>query len=171
MRAWIACSTLVIVIVIAQDPLIAITQRFRCYPIRPGDTAVQIARRLTGDGVNQRASWFQIFDAERRLVSKRRYDDIHAGWRACIAEARPVAAPAPPVVEAVEATAGFEEQPRASVAEPSSIVADPVLWWLISFGLGGAAVALFAIDVGRKQAARARAMRRFGGAFVREFTR
>src|SRR5262245_50333288 len=145
MKAWVACSVLVSVFAAAQEPVAAVTQRFRCFPIRPGDTAAEIARRLTGDDVNRQASWFQIFDAQRRLVSKRRYGDIHPGWRACIAEAqRSAPAPVQPVVDAVEATAGFEDAP-ARAPDPPPIVEDPVLWWLISFGLGAAAVALFAI--------------------------
>jgi hypothetical protein len=170
MKASVACSALVSVFVTAQQPLGAGTQRFRCYPIRPGDTAAQIARRLTGDDANRRAAWFQIFDSERRLVSKRRYDDIHAGWRACISYAQRPTVAARSSFETAEAAADVPE-PGAPVSVPRSIVDDPVLWWLISFGLGAAAVALFAIEAGRKQALRARVMRRFGGDFVREFSR
>lgn len=172
MKASVACTALVGVLITAQQPLGAVTQRYRCFPIRPGDTVSQVARRLTGDGDNQRASWFQIFDAERRLVSKRRYDDIHAGWRACIAEVRRpgTLAEPQPASNAAAATTGVEE-PLARAFDRPSIVEDPVLWWLISMGFGGAAVALFAVAAGRKQALRARVLRHFGGEFVREFGR
>jgi hypothetical protein len=172
MKASVACSALVGVLITAQQPLGAVTQRYRCFPIRPGDTVSQIARRLTGDGDNQRAPWFQIFDAERRLVSKRRYDDIHAGWRACIAEAR---RPAPSAQvqlasNAAEATTGVEEPP-ARVFDSPSIVEDPVLWWLLSMGFGAAAVALIAVASGRRQALRVRVLGRFGDEFIQEFAR
>jgi len=171
MKAWVVSALLVSGFAAAQEPLSAVTPRFRCFPIRPGDTAAEIARRLTGDDVNRQASWFQIFDAQRRLVSKRRYDDIHAGWHACIAEAwrsAPLARERP-VVEAAKATVGVEDAPARAPEIPPSVVEDPVLWWLVSFGLGAASVALFAIEAGRKRAVRVRVMRRFGGDFVREF--
>src|SRR5262245_45705113 len=144
MKAWVVSALLMIVFAAAQEPLSAVTQRFRCIPVRPGDTAAEIARRLTGDDLNRQASWFQIFDAQRRLVSKRRYDDIRVGWHACIAEAWRAAAPARdrPVVEAAEATVGVEDTPARAPEIPPSVVEDPVLWWLVSFGLGAASVAL-----------------------------
>src|SRR5262245_46906199 len=74
----------------------AFAQPFYCSAIRPGETAPQAARRITGDAGSTRESWFQIVDpVSSRFVSKSSYDSVRAGWHACVATAL-TAAVAPP---------------------------------------------------------------------------
>jgi hypothetical protein len=55
-----------------------------CQTIRPGETATQLARRITGDARNKYQPWFQIVDSATRFVPKSQYDRIRPGWRACV---------------------------------------------------------------------------------------
>ena len=164
MTAIAASSALVSVLAMAplQD---AAAQRFQCYPIRPGDTAATVARRLTGDHLNRRASWFQIVDGRGRVVSKADYVVIRAGWRACLAVGPPQTAFQP-----------FGRPDAAPVSEQRTAVAgDTPVWWLAPLGLAvlcaSLAAALFAVNSWKKRRALAQIMRRFGGDFVREFGR
>ena len=164
MTAIAASSALVSVLAMAplQD---AAAQRFQCYPIRPGDTAATVARRLTGDHLNRRASWFQIVDGRGRVVSKADYVVIRAGWRACLAVGPPQTAFQP-----------FGRPDAAPVSEQRTAVAgDTPVWWLAPLGLAvlcaSLAAALFAVNSWKKRRALAHIMRRFGGEFVREFGR
>jgi hypothetical protein len=72
-------------ILLAAAPSAAFPQSSACHAIRSGETATQLARRLTGDGRNKYQPWFQIVDASSRPVPKSQYDRIRAGWRACLA--------------------------------------------------------------------------------------
>lgn len=65
-----------------------LAQPLYCTAIRPGETAAQVAQRITGDGGSTRESWFQIVDpATSRFVPKGRYVYARAGWHACVATA------------------------------------------------------------------------------------
>ena len=55
-----------------------------CQAIRRGESAPQVARRLTGDSRNTYQTWFQIRNASSRFVPKSQYNAIRAGWRACL---------------------------------------------------------------------------------------
>jgi hypothetical protein len=55
-----------------------------CQTVRHGETATQLARRLTGDGRNKYQRWFQIVDRSSRSVPKSQYDRIRPGWQACV---------------------------------------------------------------------------------------
>jgi hypothetical protein len=71
----------------------ALAQPLVCTPIRPGETAPQVARRITGEASGARESWFQIVDpATSRFVPKARYQYVRAGWHACIATGLPAVA-------------------------------------------------------------------------------
>src|SRR6187549_3498715 len=71
-----------------------IAQPYFCTPIRPGETAPQVARRITGEATGASESWFQIVDpATSRFVPKTRYGDVRAGWQACVATGLPAVAP------------------------------------------------------------------------------
>ena len=71
-----------------------LAQPFFCTPIRPGETAPQVARRITGEATGARETWFQIVDpATSRFVPKARYADVRAGWHACVATGLPAVAP------------------------------------------------------------------------------
>ena len=55
-----------------------------CYPIKRGESAAQVARRITGDSRNTYRASFQIMNASSRFVPKSQYDRARAGWRACV---------------------------------------------------------------------------------------
>jgi len=168
MNAMVACSALVSVLLAAAGPNDTTTQRFRCYPIRPGDSAAQIAERLTGHHLNRWGSSFQIFDAHRRLVRKSDYDAIYPGWTACLAEGRsPAEIPSGPPAASVDDA----QQSDAPMSDLDPILYDPVLWWLTSIVLAAASTSLFMMHSWKRQRALAHIMRRFGGDFVREFGR
>jgi len=77
----------------AQD---ALAQPLYCTPIRPGETAAQVATRITGEADGAREPWFQIVDpATSRFVPKARYGYVRDGWHACVAAGLP-ASFAPP---------------------------------------------------------------------------
>jgi hypothetical protein len=71
----------------------AVAQPLRCTAIRPGDTATQVAKRITGEARSTWEPWFQIVDpATSRVVPKAGYDYVRAGWNACVVtETRTVA--------------------------------------------------------------------------------
>lgn len=166
MNAMVACSALLSVLLAAAGPNDT-TTRFRCYPIRPGDSAAQIAERLTGHHLNRWGSSFQIFDANRRLVRKSDYDVIYPGWTACLAEGRFAGA----IQSAPPAAAVYAQRLDAPGSDLEPILYDPVLWWLISIVLAAAATSLLMMQSWKRQRALAHVMRRFGGDFVREFGR
>ncbi len=72
------------VLIYAAVPSVAFSQSSVCHPIRGGETALQVARRITGDSRNTYEPWFQIMDSASRFVPKSQYDRIRRGWRACI---------------------------------------------------------------------------------------
>ena len=78
--AWSA----LIVLMLEALPTDAFAQSPVCHAIRPGESATQAARRMTGNGRNAYQAWFQIMNASSRFVPKSQYDRIHAGWRACV---------------------------------------------------------------------------------------
>jgi hypothetical protein len=64
----------------------ALAQPLLCTAIRPGETAADVARRITGEARNTRQSWFQIVNPVTfQFVPKATYDDVRAGWSACVA--------------------------------------------------------------------------------------
>ena len=87
-------------------PSAAFSQSSVCHPIRGGETATQLARRITGEGRNTYQPWFQIMDASSRFVPKSQYDRIRPGWRACIVK-EATKAVVPPALNAKRST-----QPR-----------------------------------------------------------
>jgi len=175
MNAMVACSALLSALVMsatgpvaaAAGPYDTTTERFHCYRIRAGDSAADVAQRLTGHRDDLSGSSFQIFDSHRQLVSKDHYDRISAGWTVCRAEGRsPVA-----IRTASQATPTVSRsQPESQIAELLPTFDDPVVWWFASLALT-ATTSIVALNAWSKQRARARIMRRFGGEFVREFGR
>jgi hypothetical protein len=92
-----------------------------CHPIRGGETATQLARRITGDGRNKYQPWFQIMDPSSRFVPKSQYNRIRPGWRACIVKE---------TIERVPPAAQFQEREVTDVPvvpagspQPTSAVA------------------------------------------------
>ena len=135
-------------------------------PVREGDSAGAVARRLTGDAHNRFARWFQIVDpATRRFVPKSRYDHIRPGWSACL-----VGGVVPTLTAGATAPPGRVEAVLATLSGYIGAGDSDVLLWL-------ALVAAFVVicsGLGDERAATQpvpEPMRRFGEAFVREFER
>ena len=161
------------VLALAVWPSSAFSQTSVCHAIRGGETATQLARRLTGDGRNKYQAWFQIMDASSRFVPKSQYDRIGRGWRACIvretreSEIQPVAQRETPGVPVVP---NGSPRPAVAAAIPTGSV-DLTLVWL------GAAVLLplagwkFADDYMVRRKTALLVMRHFAHRFVREFER
>jgi hypothetical protein len=80
----ISPCALAFVLALAAAPPPALPQTPVCHPIRGGESATRVARRITGDGRNRYQPWFQIMDRSSKFVPKSQYDRIRAGWRACI---------------------------------------------------------------------------------------
>jgi len=125
----------------------AVAQPLRCTAIRPGDTATQVAKRITGEARSTRESWFQIVDpATSRVVPKASYDYVRAGWNACVVT-------------------------ETSTVAPSVSSAPP------NFALWAALLAFIALatrgaeDYFSHRAKAVTAMRQFGQRFLQEFER
>lgn len=146
-------------------------QQFVCYPIRPGETAAQIALRLTGSVERRHDPRFRIIDPQSSsIIPKARYAMVRPGWLACLA-AIPIALPPirlnrdPPAdVVASPAMPSFSNRPAvrglARVAWPAAL---------------GLLIALFGWPLlercsPKTQATIAR-MKHFGDTFIREFER
>lgn len=65
-------------------PTAAYSESLVCHSIRRGESAPQVARRLTGDSRNAYQTWFQIRNASSRFVPKSQYNRVRAGWQACL---------------------------------------------------------------------------------------
>jgi hypothetical protein len=79
--AWYAAP---VVLVLLIGPAEGLAQSPVCQPIRRGESATQVARRVTGDGRNAYQAWFQIKNPSSRAVPKSQYNRIRAGWQACV---------------------------------------------------------------------------------------
>ena len=112
----------------------AFAEQVVCHPVRGGETATQLARRITGDARNTYQPWFQLMDRSSRFVPKSQYDRIRRGWRACIVKetGRPVVRPAEIQRETIEARDLPLASPPAETAGISrSVGAGDLLWvWL-----------------------------------------
>ena len=161
--ARIIAASVLVLAACASTP--AVAQELRCVPVREGDSAAAVARRLTGDAHNRFAPWFQIVDpATRSFVSKSRYDHIRPGWSVCLVDSV-----VPTVITAGAAPPG---QIKAFAALARDIAAgnSNVLLWLALV----AAVAVICSGLEDQRSAGQPVpdgMRRFGEAFVREFER
>ena len=67
-----------------------------CLPVRPGDSAALLARKLTGRPSSRHAQWFEIVDEHWRPVAKEAYPVVLPGWLACVPLVRPVTVAAAP---------------------------------------------------------------------------
>jgi hypothetical protein len=172
----ISRCVLLVVLGIAATPLPAFSQSSDCHPIRRGETAMQLARRLTGDGRNTYQPWFQIMDASSRFIPKSQYARIRPGWRACIVKqtvessVRPAA---PRETLPLPAPAPAAESPRPVAADVLRPIGGVDLTWV---WLGAAAILpLFGWKIVDDYASRRRTasivMTHFAQRFVSEFER
>jgi hypothetical protein len=170
----IARYTLPFVLTLAATPSSAIAQSSVCHPIRGGETATQVARRLTGDGRNTYQPWFQIMDTSSRFVPKSQYDRIRRGWRACVVKERIDSRVRPAAqretLEAREVPVGSPQSAVADVLRPIGGV-DLTWVWL------GTAVVLpllgwrIADDYVSRRNTKLIVMKHFAHRFVSEFER
>ena len=148
-------------LVIALGAVEAPGQGMACLPVGPGDTAAQLAWRLSGSAGNTRQPWFQILDPATGLfVSKSTYDHILIGWQACLVGVRGVDAKSAATATGLVAPGWL----RALYRDPNVM-----LWGLL------AVLIAFIFHSGdqylRERNAMLLTMRRFAEAFVREFER
>ena len=115
--AW---SPLLIVLMLGALPTDAFAQSPACQSIERGESAVQAAQRLTGNGQNAYQEWFQIMNRSSKFVPKSQYDRIGAGWRACVMQ--PASKTLPSNAKYVEAapTAGVIRSSATSPVFPKS---------------------------------------------------
>jgi hypothetical protein len=143
----------------------ALAQGTQCVTIRPGNTAAQLAARLTGDSSNAAERWFQILDpATSRFVSKSNYDHIRAGWLACLLEEKVIATqPAPTGWQPVRAASD------SIVRLVQRLDSNGVLWgWLVVLI---ALLSRWSHQYLRERTRVMKAMEHFAEGFVREFER
>ncbi len=188
MACVVAWSALPIVVILAALPTDAFAQSLVCHAIRRGESATQVARRVTGDARNTYQASFQIMDLSSRFIPKSQYNRIRAGWRACVVQtatpdpspvevaavrAAPVAPAAPAAVVAAAAVevAGDNAPPAASHVLPAIGSVDLTMVWL------GAAMVLpwfgwrILDDYLVRRKTKTIVMRHFAIRFVEEFER
>jgi len=164
------------VVALAVCPSSAFPQTPVCHPIQRGETATQLARRITGDGRNKYQPWFQIMDASSRFVPKSQYDRVRAGWRACVVKQTIERSSAPPVTQLAKnadpVIADGSPRPLVTGAiQPAMGDVDLTLVWL------GAALLLplfgwrFVDDYMARKKTVLLIMRHYAHRFVREFER
>ena len=103
-----------ILMLLSVAPTAAFAESLVCQSIRRGESAPQVARRLTGDSRNAYQAWFQIRNASSRFVPKSQYNAIRAGWQACLL--KPIVQRASAKVDDVVASEAPDvSQTRASV--------------------------------------------------------
>ena len=163
---WLLLSML-LTVAAAHD---AVGQPLYCTPIQPGETAPQVAKRITGEANGAREPWFQIVDpATSRFVPKARYGDMRAGWHACVATGLPASVNSPAGSHASTSTlrlrTAYEDVVRL-IQSPNS---DLGLWLVLLVLI---AIATHSADhYFRDREQVLVEMRRFSQKFVREFER
>jgi hypothetical protein len=114
----IARCALPIFMLLAGVPTAAYAESLVCHAIRRGESAPQVARRITGNSRDAYQSWFQIRNASSRFVPKSQYNRIRAGWQACLL--RPLAQRASAQVDDAVVSEALEASPPvASVLSES----------------------------------------------------
>jgi hypothetical protein len=164
MKFWVRPA--LVTVLVATGPVPGLDAQRYCYRIAPGDTAARLAEALTGDAGNRHASWFQIVDDRWQTVSKVDYDVVHPGWLACLdhgqlASARSGISDWRPAADAPKrrATAVLGSSVDFTFVAIAALILSTLSGWR------------FVVRHNRRSRERARAMRRFGMEFVREFGR
>jgi hypothetical protein len=155
-------------------------QQFACWPIVRGDTALSLARRLTGTAANTYSDAFQIRDPTRqKFVPKSQYARLSTNWRACVArelvkrdERAPVRAPA---ADSAAPSGTSQAAPSGtSRAVPSSVlpaVTQYDVGFAVTFGVAVSLMLLMISAVSSYAAGRPMppALQRAGEDFLRAF--
>lgn len=137
--------------------------RLVCSTVKPGDTASQLAVRLTKDARSRHEPWFQILDpATARVVPKARYKHIQPGWQACISHepvAQPYAMPQP------------ARPTEPLTAQLAAMIVDVGFWWVAIVMMATAVMWGAAQNSIDRRSGTRLALESFGNIFVREFER
>jgi hypothetical protein len=115
LRRTTRITALPIFMLLSVAPTTAFSETLVCHSIRRGESAPQVARRLTGDSRDAYQTWFQIRNASSRFVPKSQYNHIRAGWQACLLK---------PIVQRASAKVDdlVSEAPDASPATTASVL-------------------------------------------------
>lgn len=142
----------------------AFAQGLTCVAIRPGDTAVRLAERLTGDAARWHEPWFHIVDtAASRSIAKREYARILPGWRACVQRPGRITAGEAPFVAVQQAWSSRAWVQRLAIV-------DARVWWAVI--LVSALVFVWGTaGYERDRRTMVNIMAVFGEQFIREFER
>jgi len=121
-KTRIARCALPMVMLLAGAPSAAFSEPLDCHSIRRGESAAQVARRITGDSRDAYQTWFQIRNASSRFVPKSQYNSIRAGWQACLL--KPIVQRASAKVEDIVAPSVLSEALSTSpaVVAPAALV-------------------------------------------------
>jgi hypothetical protein len=182
----LACHALWTLALAAVSAALAYAQPLVCHAIRPGESAAQAARRVTGDSRNMYSSTFQILNGSSKVVPKSQYDRrLPADWKACSARPRARVAARrdaePNVVPAVtERETGTDEpvasfrvsaQPAAPIgARPGGTVDLTPVWLGATLAVPWLGLHLLDGYVTRRKTASLLA-RQFADRFIAEFER
>jgi hypothetical protein len=120
-KTRIARCALPMVMLLACAPAAAYSESLDCHSIRRGESAAQVARRITGDSRDAYQTWFQIRNASSRFVPKSQYSSIRAGWQACLL--KPIVQRASAKVEDVVTPSVLSE----ALPTPAAVVAPEAL--------------------------------------------
>jgi hypothetical protein len=170
MKGLTECALLVVLALTAGSQQV-FAQRLACSTIQSGETAAQVAVRITGHARNRHEPWFQIMDpAASRFIAKAQYDRIRPGWHACIVN-EPVTSDHrrgnTRTAAAARVRAASSDIARTLLA---GIQTDPV--WSVVIVLVMPAFAWYVADrYWKDRQAVIDIMARFGEAFIREFER
>jgi hypothetical protein len=128
-----------IVLMLAVEPTAASARSVACHAVGRGESATQVARRLTGDGWNAYRPWFQIMNSSSRFIPKSQYNRIRAGWRACVIKSIE-STPAGAMRVAEREGPGVLETPAVSVAPDDAGAPEALLEPVVLAAAGAVAV-------------------------------
>jgi hypothetical protein len=168
------CVLLAVLVLLATAHDARARPRLACVTIGPDETVSSVASRITGDGRNVWAPWFQIVNpTTSRWVPKTRYGLKFAGWNACIVDGpRPDVAIRP--THSVETSSSsspvvaYRTADSTVRVDSSVFIGGAVLWWTLVCSI---ALACWGDEYFRKRALVLHTMKQFADRFIREFER
>ena len=152
MAGCVRAAAIIVLLSAGALPLEPVAAQPVCYAIAPRETASQAAARLTGDGRNRDAAWFQIVDQRWRVISKDNYGALQRGWLACV-------------------NYGVGGAVTIDRTTSSGLGGDVTFLVVGGVLLCAAGSIRFGSRYARRRRARLQILRHFGGEFVREFAR